>query len=82
MGETISARIEEETHRRMRHLPHVNWSQVIREAIEERLQVEEARRRPDRAQLLKAKRFADSVRRPSTGWDSTEEIRKWRDLRR
>jgi len=82
MVEIVSARIEEETRRRMRRLPHVNWSQVIREAIEERLQTEEARRRPERAQLLEAKRLAGSVRRPSPGWDSTEEIRKWRDLRR
>jgi hypothetical protein len=82
MGETISARIDEETRRRMRRLPHVNWSQVIREAIEERLRMEEVRRRPERAQLLEAKRLVDSVRRSSSGWGSTEEIRKWRDLRR
>jgi len=82
MVEIVSARIDEETRRRMRRLPHVNWSQVIREAIDERLQVEEARKRPDRAQLVEAKRLADSVRRASPGWDSTEEIRKWRELRR
>jgi len=82
MVEVVSARIDEETRRRMRRLPHVNWSQVIREAINDRLRKEETRRRPDRAQLLEAKRLADSVRRPSPGWDSTEEIRRWRDLRR
>jgi len=82
MVEVVSARIDEETRRRMRRLPHVNWSQVIREAINDRLRREEMRRRPDRAQLLEAKRLADSIRRPSPGWDSTEEIRRWRDLRR
>jgi len=82
MVEVVSARIDEETRRRMRRHPGVNWSQVIREAIEGRLDEEDTRRRPERAQLFEARALVDSVRAPSSGWDSTEEIRKWRELRR
>jgi hypothetical protein len=82
MVEVVSARIGEGTRLRMRRHPRVNWSQVIREAIEDKLDEEDARRRPDRAQLLGAKMLVDSVRAPSPGWDSTEEIRKWRERRR
>jgi len=41
MTDIISARIDEDTRRRMRRLPHINWSQIIREAIAEKIIEEE-----------------------------------------
>lgn len=77
----VSARLDEETRRRMRRLSHINWSEVIREAILERIREEERRREVDPAMLLEASRIADRIRRPSPGWNSTEEIRRWRERR-
>lgn len=37
----------------------------------------------DRDRIKKAAKETDALRTPSTpGWDSTEEIRKWRESRR
>jgi len=75
----VSARVDEDTRRRMRRLPHVNWSEVIREAIVEKILVEERRREVDPRDLREAARISDSLRAPSEGWDSTEEIRRRRE---
>ena len=80
MVDVISARVDEETRRRMKGQPHINWSEVIREAIAERLRREE-RREVDPADLREAAEITDALRAPSPGWDSTEEIRRWRDRR-
>ena len=82
MVAVVSAKVDEETMRRMKEHPQVNWSAVMREAIDRKLAEEEARRRPDPAKQREAARKADELRRPPPpGWNSTEEIRKWRDLR-
>jgi len=82
MVEVVSARIDEETRRRMRRLPQVNWSEVMREAIQRKLREEERRRELDPEKLREAARITDELRRPSPpGWDSTEEIRRWRERR-
>jgi len=80
MVDVISARVDDETRRRMRRLPHINWSEVIREAINDRIRREE-RREVDTADLREAAKITDSLRAPSPGWDSTEEIRRWRERR-
>jgi len=80
MVDVISARVDDETRRRMRRLPHINWSEVIREAINDRIRREE-RREVDPAGLREAAKITDSLRAPSPGWDSTEEIRRWRERR-
>ena len=84
MVEVVSAKIDEETRQRMRRLPDVNWSQVMREAIQKKIEEEERRRAPiDRERLRRAATRTDAIRTPATpGWDSTEEIRKWREARR
>ena len=82
MVEVVSARVDDETRRRMRRLPHINWSEVMREAILEKLREEERRRDVDVGRLLAAARVTDAIREPSRGWDSTEEIRRWRERRR
>ncbi len=82
MVEVVSARVDDETRRRMKRLPHVNWSEVVREAIIERLKMEESRREIDVSKLHEAAELTDSVKRMYPGWDSVEEIRSWRERRR
>ena len=81
MVDVVSARIDEETRRRMRRLPKVNWSEVIRGAIVEKIREEERRREVDPRDLREAVKITDSLRAKSEGWDSTEEIRRWRERR-
>ena len=82
MVEVVSARVDEETRRKMRRLRHVNWSEVVREAIRKKIRLEDRRRVRDQAEVAEALRLMDSIRRPRPGFDGVEEIRKWRDLRR
>ena len=84
MVEVVSAKVDDETRRRMRRLPGVNWSEVMREAIVNKIEEEETRRaQVDMERVEKASRETDALRTPSKpGWDSTEEIRRWRDARR
>jgi len=84
MVEVVSAKVDDETRRRMRRLPGVNWSEVMRKAIVNKIEEEETRRaQVDRERVEKAAKETDALRTPSKpGWDSTEEIRRWRDARR
>ena len=81
MVEVISARVDEETRRRMRRLPHVNWSEVVRTAIQEKIREEEKRHEVDVARMREAAKASDTLRRRHDGWDSTVEIRRWRERR-
>jgi Arc/MetJ-type ribon-helix-helix transcriptional regulator len=79
----ISIRIDEQTRRKMKLLSHLNWSEVIRQAITQKIKEEENRkRRLDPKMLKEAAEITDRIRKPSPSWSSTEEIRKWRDLRK
>lgn len=70
----ISVRVEEELKRKMKALPSVNWSEYIREAVERRIMEEEMR---------KACETMDRLAEKTSGkWRGTEEIRKWREMRR
>jgi len=84
MVEVVSAKIDDDTRRRMRRLSDINWSEVIRQAIINKIEEEETRRQLfNREKLEKAARETDAIRTPSSaGWDSTEEIRRWREARR
>ncbi|MGQ9468574.1 MAG: hypothetical protein ACUVTD_01915 [Nitrososphaerales archaeon] len=81
--EVVSVKVDERTKSKMKRLSHVNWSEVIRRAIQAKILEEEVvERRIDPSDLEEAFRLADSIRRPSPGWSSTEEIRRWRDQRK
>jgi transcriptional regulator of met regulon len=82
MVEIVSARVDEETRTRMRRLRHVNWSEVMREAILERIRLESRVRERNTSDIHEALRLMDSIRRPRSGFDGTEEVRKWRDQKR
>jgi len=79
----ISVRLDEETRRKMKLLSYLNWSEIIRQAINQRIKEEESKKRTlDSKMLREAAEITDRIRRPSPGWSSTEEIRKWRESRK
>lgn len=81
----ITLKIKDEIKKKMRKYRHINWSEVARNAIEERIRLEELAepRHVDSAQLKKAIEVQDRARAKSSGnWSATEEIRKWRELRK
>ena len=72
----VTVRVDEETKKRMERLRHINWSEVLREAITQRINREQGRH------LAKAVLLNDQLRRKAPkGWDSVEVIRYWRDHR-
>ena len=77
----ISVRVEEEVKEKMDQYKHVNWANVIRDAIKRRIEVEETMRGEiDRARALKASEDMERLRFKSTGrWSGVEEIRRWRE---
>lgn len=73
---TITIRIDPEIKRRMRRYNYINWSEVIRRAILEKLNEEEKKN------LAEALLINEELRREAPeGWDSTEVIKKWRRVR-
>ena len=70
---TITVRIDPEVKKRMRRYSHVNWSEVVRRAILEKLREEEKR------DLAEALLINEELRRKAPEeWDSAEVIRAWR----
>jgi len=81
MVEVVSSRVDEDTRKKMKRLRHVNWSEVMRQAIIKKIE-EETRREIDPLEVKEAVRLMDQVRRPHEDYDGVEEIRKWRDKRK
>ncbi len=83
MVQIVTARIDDELKKKMEKYTDVNWSAVLRESIENRIEVEEQLHRPiDRARALKAAAGMDRLRAKTSGkFKGAEEIRKWRDRR-
>lgn len=72
----ITVRVDDETKKRMNRMRHVNWSGVLREAIDRKIAQESNR------DLAKAVITNDKVRKKAPpGWNSTEVIRFWREHR-
>jgi Arc/MetJ-type ribon-helix-helix transcriptional regulator len=82
----VTVRLDERLKSKMKRLRHVNWSEVIRAAIAERIWLEEsiAARRSINLDLLRnAIADQDRLRAKSSGvWSGAEEVRKWRELRK
>ena len=74
----ITVRVDEQLKRKMDDLKEVNWSEVTRAAIEEKVRETEMWRRVDVPRLRQASADTDGLRRKVTGWSSTSEIRRWR----
>lgn len=72
----ISVRIDEKMKKEMEQMRQVNWSEIIREAIRNRLIQEKQKN------LAKAVLINERIRKTApTGYDSTDIIREWREIR-
>jgi len=83
--DVTSVRLDSGMKGRMASLKDVNWAEVIRGALQERIEVEEELRRPiDRARARRAARGIDAIRNdlPPLRFDSTTEVRRWRESRK
>ena len=83
--EVVSIKVDSSTKKRMARMRDINWSEVLRDAIRRRLELEERLRTPiDRRRASEAARRMDEFRRQlgASDYDSTKEIRRWRELRR
>lgn len=73
---TITVRIDPEIKKRMKKFSYINWSEVVRRAIVEKLREEEKKN------LAEAILINEKLRRKAPeGWDSAEVIRLWRRKR-
>ncbi len=70
----ITVKISEELQRKMRELRHINWSEVVRNAIRKRIELESGRNIA-KALLLNEK----NIIKPDKGFSSSEFIRRWRE---
>lgn len=72
----VTVRVDEETRHKMRRMRHVNWSSVLREAIDKKINEESNR------DLAKAVLATDKVRKKAPpNWNSVDVIRYWREHR-
>lgn len=72
----ISVRVDEELKKEMEQMKHVNWSEVIRKAIQEYVTQKEQKN------LAKAVLLTERIRKIAPeGYDSTRTIREWREKR-
>ncbi len=81
----MTFKVNDKLRQRMRKFAHVNWSEVARSAIEERLRLEEnlEKQSLNLETLERAIAVQDSVRAKSSGqWSLSKEIRRWREPRR
>ncbi len=79
---TISFKVPEAIRQKMGQYPHINWSEVLRSLLLQRLEEMAQQREIDRNQLEAAIKTTDQLRRPAPeGWSSTEVIRHWREHR-
>jgi len=79
---TISVRVDDATKKKMEKLKGINWSEVTRKAIEEKIQEAEFWIPVDVPRMRAAAAHMDTLRAKIgrvEGWDSTSEIRKWRE---
>ncbi len=78
----VSFRIDEKLKHKMDQLKHINWSEIVRKAIAETVAEEEARKtRKDLRRIKLAALMCQELTRRIQGWNSTEEIRRWREKR-
>ena len=72
----VTVRVDGETKKKMSSMRHVNWSSVLRDAIDKKLAQESNR------DLASAVLTTDKLRKKApSGWNSVEVIRSWRERR-
>ena len=83
----ITIRIPEDLRKRMSRVRGINWSEVVRRAISDRIVIEERLKGKDWDVVRKAATEADELRMKletrygRCDYDSAETIRRWRDAR-
>ena len=80
----ISVRIDKQIHERMRELDHINWSAIIRRALQQQV-IQLQRRKFDKEKVKRACDRIDKIRASGVfdgGKSSVEIIREWRDKRK
>ena len=79
----VSVKVDDYTKAKMEKLREVNWSEVIRRAIMERIELEESLHTEiDKRRAIHASEEMEKIRQKTSGkWSGVEEIRKWRELR-
>ena len=81
----FSVRIDPELKRKMEELRQVNWSEIVRMFLEDRVRTESRARNIDmqrRKSAIELSRTLQAKYEPSQSWNSTEELRKWREYHR
>jgi predicted transcriptional regulator len=82
MSVVVSFRISRELKRKMDMLSYINWSEVVRKAIEEVVNRELSKLKSKDVEKLKmAALRSEELSRKVEGWNSVEEIRRWREKR-
>jgi predicted transcriptional regulator len=82
MSVVVSFRISRELKRKMDMLSYINWSEVVRKAIEEVVNRELSKLKSKDVEKLKmAALRSEELSRKVGGWNSVEEIRRWREKR-
>ena len=65
---------------KVKKLSYINWSEIIRDSVIRKLKEEESRERVIyREAITEGIEIASTVRKSSFGWNSTAELRKWRN---
>ena len=74
----ITLRVDDELKKKMEQLKEINWSEVAREAFNDKISEMEFWPPIDTSRLRAASSDIDTLRRTIRGWESTSEIRRWR----
>ncbi len=83
----VTIRVPEKLRKEMRKVKSVNWSALIRDAIESRIELERQMTDRDRERVIEASKQADSVyaemhrKYGHMSFNSAETIRYWREMR-
>lgn len=78
---TMTTRVDEKTKKKVDSLPHINWSEVMRQAILKKLDEEQTKlKTKNLEQIREAIKRIDSLQRTCEG-NTTEELRSWRQKR-
>ncbi|MFQ6123567.1 MAG: hypothetical protein ACE5R6_03040 [Candidatus Heimdallarchaeota archaeon] len=77
----MTTRVDEKTKKKVDSLPHINWSEVMRQAILKKLDEEQTKlKTKNLEQIREAIKRIDSLQRTCEG-NTTEELRSWRQKR-
>ncbi|MHA1713185.1 MAG: DUF6290 family protein [Candidatus Ranarchaeia archaeon] len=73
----ISIRVAEDLKKKMEKMKHINWSEIVRKAIQEKIEQQ------GHKNIAKAVLINEEIRKSAPPeFDSTEIIRQWREKRK